>query len=292
MTLLIAGFGDLGIAIAQQAAHSPVWQGTPIVAIKRSQLANIDLSNVSVLNTDLSDRESLRMALDSLETLTDVVYCAAPSERTEFAYRATYLTSLKNLVDILRTKASAAHLPRLLFVSSTAVYDSQAQGEFDEASPTKPRGFNGKVLLESETWLTENWPHASVLRLSGLYGPTKQRLLSSIVQGTTHAPESDQYIANRIHLDDAARAVLHLLHGDHVGTYIGTDSKPMSLRTLYQTLAKMLNAEPPSEGAPSAMMGKKCLSNQKLLSTGFKLQWPDCLAGYQAIIEQTRAQEM
>ena len=306
MTMLIAGFGDLGAAIASSAQHQAAWRDVPIIALRRSvpdgqqeaqqnneqqtgqqtEQQSAHSPRVSWLRADLTDLASLQNAIASVEHISDVVYCAAPNERSEAAYRATYLTGLQNLVHALRARSVQDHPPRFLFVSSTAVYDSQAQGVFDESSPTEPRGFNGKVLCEAETWLLSNWPNATVLRLSGIYGPTKQRLLHSIAQGTSSMPASDDYMANRIHLEDAARAVLHLLEGHHAGIYLGTDSHSLPLRTLYTRLATLLGASVPAIGEPSPMMGKKQLSNQKLLDTGFRLKWPDAVSGYQAIIEQ------
>jgi len=292
MSMLIAGFGDLGAAIACAAQHDATWRDVPIIALRRSvpegqQKTAQDTArppHVSWLEADLTDRASLQNVLASVEHITDVVYCAAPRERTEIAYRATYLTGLQNLVQALRAKSTQGQPARFLFVSSTAVYDNQGQGIFNENSPTEPRGFNGKVLCEAEAWLLSNWSQATVLRLSGIYGPTKQRLLQSIAQCTSSMPASDDYIANRIHLEDAARAVLHLLGGHHAGIYLGTDGNSLPLRTLYTRLAELLDADLPSVAEASPMMGKKRLSNQKLLDTGFVLKWPDAVSGYEAII--------
>jgi len=302
MTMLIAGFGDLGAAIASAAQQEAAWRDVPIIALRRSvpdsqqeaqqkrgQETAQDtarLPHVSWLQADLTDRASLQNALASVEHISDVVYCAAPNERSESAYRGTYLTGLQNLVQALRARSTHDQPARFLFVSSTAVYDNQVEGIFDENSPTEPRGFNGKILCETEAWLLSNWPQATVLRLSGIYGPTKQRLLQSIAQGTSSMPASDDYIANRIHLEDAARAVLHLLEGHHTGIYLGTDSNSLPLRTLYTKLAELLASTVPPVAEASSMMGKKRLSNQKLLDTGFVLKWPDAVSGYEAIIAQ------
>ncbi|HEY7802912.1 MAG TPA: sugar nucleotide-binding protein [Orrella sp.] len=315
-TMLIAGFGDLGLAIAKQAQADPGYKNLSILALRRNppqptnllkpnESTNSELPpNVTWLAADLADRASIAAVLATHTQIDSVVYCAAPNERTEQAYRSTYVTGLQNLVgvlddlDIKHTGGAPQkpysqepypqkpypQRPRILFVSSTAVYDSQAQGVFDETSPTEPRGFNGKVLCEAEAWLLSNWPEATVLRLSGIYGPTKQRLLQSIKEGQSTTPDSEDYIANRIHLDDAARAVLHLLKGKHSGIFLGTDSHPIPLRALYETLADLLGAPAPGIAAPSPMMGKKQLSNQKLLRTGFELKWPDCIEGYKAMI--------
>jgi nucleoside-diphosphate-sugar epimerase len=252
---------------------------------KAAKPNNSIAQSIQWLSADLSDSSSLQSLIDYPEQISHVVFCAAPNERTESAYRSIYVNGLKNLLAALRSRKQAQD-PPVLFVSSTAVYDAQAQGLFNEDSPTQPRGFNGQVLLEAETWLLAQWPTAIVLRLSGIYGPNRQTLLQSIKNGTATMPQSPDYCANRIHVEDAARAVLHLLSGGHDGIYIGTDSHPMALRALYGSLAQMMGAPDPKLGAASPMMGKKRLSNEKLLSTGFKLNWPDSLMGYRAILNQ------
>lgn len=291
MKLLIAGFGDLGQTIAQTCQDSLGWKDAQILALKRNPLGQSPDDKVHWIGADLSDPASLSVLAQQVPTITHVVYCAAPNQRSVEAYTATYLIGLQNLVRLL--KASQPHktdphgsLPKLLFVSSTAVYDSQATGMFDETSPTEPRAFNGKILLDAENWLLANWSRALVLRLSGIYGPSKQGLLTSIAAGTSTIPDSDDFVANRIHIEDAARAVLHLFDTGQAGIFIGTDSHPMPLAMLYQSLARMLDTAMPAKGPPSPMMGKKRLSNQKLLATGFEFKWPDCLDGYQELISQ------
>lgn len=286
MSLLIAGYGDLGQTLAQVCAQTPGWRESPIYAIRRKQPA--DTSHpVQWIQADLSQLHSLASVTALQDSISHVVYCAAPNERSQQAYRDTYLSGLQNLVAALKSRQQA-QLPQLLFVSSTAVYDSQAQGIVNEQSPTEPQGFNGQVLLEAENWLRANWTDPLILRLSGIYGPDKQALLTSIQQGRASMPPSRDYWANRIHVEDAARAILHLFTQHLSGVFIGTDSKPMPVRDLYTQLAELLNAPMPGNAPPSPMMGKKQLSNQKLLDTGFTLRWPDCLQGYQAIIAATR----
>lgn len=289
---LIAGFGDLGSVLAQTCLATPAWQQARLLAIKRTPPTQLDQPHVNWVKADLSNPDSVLAVATQLRGITHVVYCAAPNERSEAAYRSTYIHGLQNLVAALKSLAhdkpgaTELSLPQLLFVSSTAVYDNQAQGKLDESSATEPRSFNGKVLLEAENWLLAKWPDPLILRLSGIYGPTKRSLLRSIAAGTTVVPESLDFIANRIHAEDAARAILHLFEHKLSGIYIGSDSHPIPIKSLYQRLAQMLGAPEPKTGPPSPMMGKKRLSNQKLLSTGFDLRWPDSLKGYQALMDK------
>jgi len=284
MTWLIAGFGDLGREIAQTLHSDPTLANETVLALKRNIPAppTMPSPNVRWMKADLS-------ALDDLYQLpsgiTHVVFCATPDQRDEVNYRTTYVKGLQNLVHALAHTGNTR--ARVLFVSSTAVYGAQQSGWLNEDSVTEPTGFNGRVLLEAENWLSENWSDHLILRLSGIYGPNRLLLLNKLMAGTATVPSSDQYWANRIHVSDAARAVIHLLgHQSCSGVYIGTDSTPVPLRTLYLDLARALKANPPPEGPASSMMGKKRLSNQKLRDSGFAFQWPDCREGYASIVAQ------
>jgi nucleoside-diphosphate-sugar epimerase len=283
MTLLIAGYGDLGQTLAQQSQVHPRWRNTPVLALSRRKPANLAGSHVIWLGADLTDPQSLDVLANHAPTISDVVYCAAPSEPGELAYQSTYLIGLQNLVQALKKWAPTQH-PALLFVSSTGVYDSQAEGLINEQSPTEPRRYNGQILLQAERWLQAQWRDALILRLSGIYGPNRQRLLQSISQAKATMPASNDYWANRIHVHDAGAAIVHLLSGHHQGIFNGTDCHPVPLRELYTKLAELLGAPMPQSADPSPMMGKKRLSNQKLLDTGFVFRWPDCIEGYRHII--------
>jgi len=291
MTWLIAGFGGLGQEMAQVMRHFPDLKQTPIVALRRHPPRDAATEeatetptekptpNTQWFSADLTDPSTLNLP----SGLSHVVYCATPDQRDEANYHLTYEVGLQNLVHALHQTGN--HNARLLFVSSTAVYGANQAGWLDETSPTEPSGFNGRVLLRAEQWLLAHWPNALVLRLSGLYGPKRRALLTRLAQGQASVPPSEDYWANRIHIHDAARAVIHLLRQTKChGIYIGTDSTPVPLRTLYRDLAQALGAPEPQPGPPSPMMGKKRLSNQKLINSGFELEWPDCRRGYAAMI--------
>lgn len=286
MSWLIAGFGDLGREIAH-TMHSDATQslsGETVLALRRHVPTPPALPspNVRWLQANLSVPETLARLPNGI---THAVFCATPDQRDEANYRATYLNGLQHLVHALKQTGNAQ--ARVLFVSSTAVYGTQQTGWLTESSLAQPSGFNGQVLLEAENWLLDNWPKPLVLRLSGIYGPNRLALLKKLLAGEATVPASEAYWANRIHVSDAAGAVLHLLQQQScAGVYIGTDSTPVPLKTLYLDLAHALKAPPPAEGSASAMMGKKRLSNQKLRDSGYVFRWPDCREGYAAIVAQ------
>src|SRR3546814_902225 len=125
------------------------------------------------------------------------------------------------------------------------------------------------------------------LRLSGLYGPERLRLLHGLRAGTITAPDGPGHWANRIHIDDAARACAHLLNlADPRPLYIGTDDHPMPTAQLYDALARLMGAPLPARRlqAPSG----KQLSNARLRASGWAPEWPSALDWYAAYLAKQR----
>src|SRR5690606_5373506 len=103
-------------------------------------------------------------------------------------------------------------LQRCVLVGSSAVW-APTEEWVDENTPVQQTNFRASALLEAEEAL-----HASLapgtgvaLRLSGLYGPGRLQLQKGLQAGTITAPDGPGHWANRIHIDDAARACAHLL---------------------------------------------------------------------------------
>src|SRR5690606_148839 len=143
--------------------------------------------------------------------------------------------------------------------------------------------FRASALLDAEAALHALLPPGVgvALRLSGLYGPGRQRLLDGLRAGTVTAPGGPGHWANRIHIDDAAQACAHLLTvADAQPLYIGTDDRPMPTAELYDALARLVGAPLPLR-TPKAPGGKR-LSNARLRSSGWTPEWPSALEWYRA----------
>jgi nucleoside-diphosphate-sugar epimerase len=236
--------------------------------------------DVPVVAADLTDAASLRCLPSGI---TRIAYLPSPDARTESAYRTVFIIGLRNLLDAVDT----AQLQRIVFVSSSAVYGDLGGGCANENTPPRPLGFNGAMLLEAERWLAAQKLPATVLRLAGLYGPTRTRLYQRLVAGKVRVPRSRRFWANRIHVDDAAAAIVHLLFlAQPEPLYLGVDDTPLPLDVLYDYLAGLLNAPLPADGPPPDRIGNKRLSNVRLRQSGFVLQWPDARAGYARLLQQ------
>lgn len=271
-TLLLAGAGDLGTRTGMLARHHE-W---PVIGLRRHVPLD-DHSGIEWVEADLSEPTSLRL---KHRKITHVLYAVSPDQRSQAAYERVFLHGLENLLNELDLKA----LKRFVFVSSSAVYGPSTEW-VDENSPTEPTQFNGKVLLEAEQLLHHRIPaQAVVIRPSGLYGPGRTQLLDRLREGRATVPDDPEHWANRLHIEDAARACWHLLRTPApFPCYIGTDSRPHRITELYDGLADLLEVAHPERRQSNE--GGKRLSNQRLLDSGFQLDWPDALQGYAQLIK-------
>lgn len=279
--LLIAGCGDLGMRVARRVLQNPI---NRVWGLRRTRPeAPEGLPGLTWFEADLAQPETMK----NLPTgITHILFSAAPNARTESDYRAVYFDGLRNVVQ----NAYSSALKRVLFVSSTAVYGEHGAEWVNEDTPVNPKNFNGRVLLETEQWLsTFGREHALTtlsLRLSGIYGPGRTALLEKLKLGQVGAPSSAAHWSNRVHVDDAAAAVVHLMEFEHPqSTYLITDSTPLSMRTLYEALAQQVGGPVPAVSESPAFVGSKRLSNARLRETGFIFQWPDSRDGYRNIIQ-------
>jgi nucleoside-diphosphate-sugar epimerase len=271
--VLLAGCGDVGRRVAQRLRA----RGDAVWALRRQPPRGGD-GGICWLQADLTRPDSLR---DLPAGITQLVYLPTPDRREPPAYRAVFVEGLRNILDAL----GGASLQRALLVSSSAVYGDHAGDWVDEQTPVAPPGFNGETLLEAEQLLANAGCTAIVLRLAGLYGPGRTQLFERLRTGKVSAPHSPPHWANRIHVDDAAAAIVHLLRlPDPQPLYLGADDTPLPLHTLYDHLATLIGVPLPADGPAPRGIGSKRLSNRRLRDSGFTPQWPDARDGYAAQI--------
>ena len=257
-SLLIAGAGDTGSRLARLAADA----GWDALALRRR---DVDMGpGVRALRADLRSGEGFDAIPKRLEAL---VFCAAPDERTEAAYRALYRDGLRRLLD-------RAEIRRVLFVSSTAVYAEDAGGWVDEDTPADASAFNGRVLREAERELDAH-PDAAAFRASGIYGPGRERMWQRARRDEPGEPRW----TNRIHVDDVAGALLHLLNASRIArVYCGNDDAPALEHSVVDGLRATLGL--PVLGPASGPVGGKRVSNARLRGSGWQPRFPSWREGY------------
>lgn len=260
-TTLLLGSGRLGTAVGLLLAER---HGHEVVAVRRH--ADEVPTPLRGWSADLTDPEA---ALPT-DAVDHVVVALTARPRTEEAYRAVYVDGMLRGLDA----AFADGLPRrAVLVSSTAVFgEAPPDPVLDEDSPTAPADGPARVLLEAEERFLDRLPDGTVLRCSGLYGHGVPRLARSVLDGTFDDPHR---WGNRIHRDDAASAVVHLLTmPDEPGPlYLGVDDRPTQDGEVAAHLADLLGAPAPPPPDPAQGHGRR-LSDARLRSTGWRPAFP------------------
>ncbi|HEX5304859.1 MAG TPA: NAD-dependent epimerase/dehydratase family protein [Dyella sp.] len=273
--VLLAGCGDLGLRVARRL----VARGDTVFALRRHP-PPAAADGITWLAGDMTRADRLPPLPPGISQL---VHLPTPGARDEVAYRAVFVDGLRHLIAAL----DAASLTRVLFVSSTAVYGDSAGEWVDEETPTDPPGFNGAVLREAERWLGAQPVTGITLRLAGLYGPGRLQLIERLRAGMARAPRTQAHWANRIHVDDAAAAIVHLLAlSDPQAVYVGVDDTPLPIDVLYDHLAALAGAPPPADGPGPTGIGSKRLRNARLRASGWAPQWPDAREGYAVLLRR------
>lgn len=265
--IVVAGAGDVGGRLAASRAA----RGDEVVALRRR--AQSPAPGVRAMAADLATGAGLARLPKRPDA---VVFAAAPDARNEQAYRDLFVDGPRRLLDALGAAPS-----RFVFVSSTAVYGEEHGERVDEDTPPRPPGFNGRALLDAERALAAACAGTVVLRLSGLYGPGREHLLRRALAGEPGRP----HWTNRIHVEDAAAALSHLLDLDTPASlYLGSDDAPAREDAVFAWIRERrgLPAVAPAGGEES---GRR-VDSRRLRASGWAPRYPDFRAGYAPLLDR------
>lgn len=276
--VLHIGLGRLGTLLAQALAA----QGWVVYPARRHPTE----ADSGVLALDAARPWAPVLTAAAVQP-TDVVLCLAPGGRTLREYQQAYEQPALAGLAWCQEYAPQAHV---WLISSTSVY-AQSEGEWvDEASVAEPKRATAQCIRKAEQiWLESPQP-ATVLRLAGLYGPGREALLRQAAQGIISAKP---IYTNRIHVNDVARALVHLLQRRHQGSpvapiYNVADQDPEALQVILPALRQALGWPEPI-AAERVQRGSKRVSAQALLATGLTWQFPSWRQGYAELLQTKRA---
>ncbi|MCW5589009.1 MAG: SDR family oxidoreductase [Legionellales bacterium] len=273
--VVILGCGDIGVRLAKLLLA----QGHEVMAVRRNIKSIPD--NVPCISIDLTDKNQINRLPIDIDT---VVYCASADQHTETAYEDIYVRGLENCLEFFsKLKLS----PSLTFTSSTSIYPQVDGSWVDENSPLGAQHFPARMMLRAETLLQAAAVDHIIVRAAGIYGPGRLHLIEQIRNQTIILAN---HYTNRIHADDLAHIILHLISQTRLAhtIYNATDNCPTPQHEVVTWLAKMLNQPilntQIQTDDPHGLRGNKRVSNQRLLETGYEMLYPDFHAGYQAIL--------
>jgi len=273
--LLIFGCGFLGCRVARQ------WQaqGGTVTAVTRSEskAAQLRSQGIEPVIADLMQQETLA----ALMVPSRVLYCVGFDRSSSWSKESLYLDGLAHVINAVATDAE-----RFVYVSSSSVYGQDDGSWVDEDSTTEPTGEGGRICLAAEQRLRQRLERATILRMSGLYGP--DRLLARVEQLRAAEPIGGNPEAwlNLIHGDDAARACVATLQAANPSPlYLVSDDRPIPRREYFTELARRVSAPSPVfSGTPSSRhssegLNKRCRNDK--IKRELPLQWtfPDISYG-------------
>ena len=276
MNILIAGCGYVGTALAVRLAAD----GHCVWGLRRRPEGLPDA--VQPLAADLTDPATLRSLPPGLDV---VYYTAGATDGSAAAYRTAYVDGPRRLLEALQQQDQRPR--RVVFTSSTGVY-AQCRGEWvDEDSPAEPLQVGGRHLLAGERLFLDSTFPATVLRLAGIYGPGRTRLIDSLRQGSATYQDSPPVYLNLIHRDDCVGALRHLAALARLASlYIGVDYRPVERGTLLRWLSGVLDTPPPRlVAAVTKRRSNKRCRNARLAASGYSFRYPTFQHGYSAIID-------
>jgi nucleoside-diphosphate-sugar epimerase len=230
-----------------------------------------------------------------------VVHVASSAGGGTEEYRSVYLDGLRNLTTWLGH--SNGKPSRLVYTSSTSVYGQTDGSWVDETCPTEPASETGGILVDAEHLLRAPVPnvHASILRVSGIYGPGRGYLFRQFVAGKIAAPITSNRWLNMVHRDDVATAIHAVLRNDGApgATYNVTDNEPVLANEFLGWVGEQLETRPsPPRVEPAGIRpGKRAethkrVSNRLLRKTiGWEPIYPTFREGYAEAIRAVNAGE-
>lgn len=277
-SVLIAGCGDVGSRLAAQLPANN-WQ---VYGLRRS-IERLPAGVTGVAGDLFSDQCPGQWPEGNIDYL---VYSAAATDHDEAGYQAAYIEGLKHTLGWLKQKGQRPK--RLLFVSSSGVY-SQTEGEWvDETSPAEATSYSGRIMREAEQIALNSGIAASVVRLTGIYGPGREWMLGQVRKGYRVAVDPPLY-GNRIHADDAGGLLAFLLQADLQGKtledcYIGVDNAPVPLAEVVGWLRERLGITEWAAEASVRRAGSKRCSNARAKALGWEPRYPSYREGYSAML--------
>jgi nucleoside-diphosphate-sugar epimerase len=280
--VVIAGCGYVGTVLGQDL----VSERHEVFGLRRDPSGL--QGGIHPVAADFSQRESLLVLPERVDY---AVYCVGPDGPSEAAYRVAYLDGLERFLRALRDQGEKPR--RIFFASSTAVH-SQCRGEWvDEETAARATRNSGEILILAERLFLASGFDTTVVRFGGIYGPGRTRLLDRVAGGEARVEDEPHY-TNRIHRDDAAGALRHLISvPDVADVYLGVDSYPADEADVLRYLAELLGVPAPAERgadepAPSRRAGSKRCRNDRLRNSGYRFRYPSYREGYAEIVRQRR----
>ncbi len=274
-TLLIIGFGKLGCKIG-----SNLKKDFNVVGIKRRAIKSQEDLNIITVDIFNSNLDTILAKINPKY----VIYSVAAYDQSPASYKKAYLIGLKKSIKAI--KKNCTNFKHFFFISSTRVYGKNSTKILTEEMPPEPLDFGGEALYEGEMFLTKSDISSTILRLSGIYGNERTRLIE-MAKDESSWPLRNRW-TNRIHDEDAVNFISLLLEQLEKNItvkplYLLTDSSPALLFDVLNYIRSLLSLQAIKINSPKPSDGKK-LQSILIPKTSFIYSYSNFKIGYKSII--------
>ncbi|MEX0593874.1 MAG: SDR family oxidoreductase [Balneolaceae bacterium] len=269
-TLSILGCGWLGYPLGRKLLE----KGYLVRGSSRdpNRLSDLERSGIVPFSVD-TEHNLYRKEIDTFWDSDTLLINIPPGRR-----RGDVLKRHPVEIESILNRAQAGTIRKILFVSSTSVYDSgpgtKIESDLYAGNATRSSGQALRIIeqrLRSDTRF--DW---CILRPGGLYG--YDRHPAYYLAGKRHVSGGDRPV-NLVHRDDLIRAIEHILDAGITGEdfNIVSDKHP-TREEFYRAMARIHNLDEPQFKETEANRGGKVVSSEKIKEMlGFRFQYPNPL---------------
>ncbi|MDF3128411.1 NAD-dependent epimerase/dehydratase family protein [Kiritimatiellaeota bacterium B1221] len=265
MRILVAGTGFTGSRILTALRKS----GHEVLGLNRRGEGS------GILAGDVLVPESLKKlkTLPAFDLLISTL--SGSGQRDPERYRSIYVDGPRRMMDQMIWRGA----PQVWMLGSTGVYGVGDGRWVDETTPAEPVHRTGQVQVDAEQALQAHCDQTCVLRLSGLYGPGRTRLIRQALRKRPFL--KPELWANQIHADDVAGLVAFLVDRETAPPtrLLVSDCQPAPRKEIFEWVRKEMNLpeglydedHPVRAGADR---GNKRVDSSKMQALGYKLKYP------------------
>lgn len=293
--LLIVGAGYSGAGIAQRAVEFGLLGasggsgdeapgdsdtkpleviGTRTSAAGVAELVRLGVNGMLLDASDITtspEAHSMESVLSTelqavLERMTHLVICVGPS-------RDAPLNDPVHRVLAPILERACPQWQWMAYLSTIGVYGDHQGQWIDESAPCVSTQERSIMRLQAEqAWqatASNRCVPASILRLSGIYGPGRNAVRDAVAGRSRRLVKKDQ-VFNRIHVDDIATATLTAARQSYDGVLNITDNEPAPSHVIVEFAHQLVGREPPPvidyESAELSEMARSFYSENKRAS--------------------------
>lgn len=258
-------------------------QGHEVYGFQRRVPESATATGIRPVTGDITNPKDLERLPGPFDWVINTISAGRGGEE---AYRQVYLEGTRNLIEAFRSRPPA----RYVYTSSTGVYGQQEGEPVDETSPAIPENETSRILLETEQMLWQAFQAsgfpAIILRVSGIYGPTRGYWLRQFLGGQAVMDGDGSRYLNMVHQEDVVGAIQAALRPGRPGQiYNVTDNEPVTQRRMFEWLASQLNRPmPPSQPVPPprkrAASSKRVVNEKLRRELAYEFKYPTFREGF------------